>query len=301
MVCRRNVAHAAPPRPTHATLRPLPPLTHSPHSLPPPTPSLPPSLCSDRGIARITDSSLVFKFLVPAQAVGAMVGRGGATVAAVKQRTGAYVQFTRPGTATNNYKERMMIVAVESRQMLQDALRFLFEAVEAVRACMRACVYACMHALRGCRNFEAAVIVLPSCPPLAGVCGEAGPTALSARAGGPLQQPSPFCTHTRPRPLPQESATALLRSKAYAPDKLFLQQVIPAPCAGKVMGPGGEDIKALSERCRCSVVVEGKVANAAFVPFRLVNYLAHDVRQIIAAVGDVSGQLCKDDKYEAGE
>ena len=73
------------------------------------------------------------------------------------------------------------------------------------------------------------------------------------------------------------------------------------PITVSPQGPGGEDIKALSERCRCSVVVEGKVANAAFVPFRLVNYLAHDVRQIIAAVGDVSGQLCKDDKYEAGE
>lgn len=30
-------------------------------------------------------------------------------------------------------------------------------------------------------------------------------------------------------------------------------------CAGKVMGPGGEAIKALSERSGCSVVVEGKV------------------------------------------
>lgn len=28
-------------------------------------------------------------------------------------------------------------------------------------------------------------------------------------------------------------------------------QVIPAMCAGKVMGPGGEAIKALSERCGC--------------------------------------------------
>lgn len=32
-----------------------------------------------------------------------------------------------------------------------------------------------------------------------------------------------------------------------------LRQVIPSMCAGKVMGPGGEAIKALSERtgCRC--------------------------------------------------
>lgn len=78
-------------------------------------------------------------------------------------------------------------------------------------------------------------------------------------------------------------------------------QVIPAMCAGKVMGPGGEAIKSLSERTGCSVVVEGKSPNAAFVPFRLVNYLAPGAAQIAAAVAEVVELVCQEEKYEAGE
>lgn len=72
-------------------------------------------------------------------------------------------------------------------------------------------------------------------------------------------------------------------------------------CAGKVMGPGGEAIKSLSERTGCSVVVEGKSPNAAFVPFRLVNYLAPGAAQISAAVAEVVELVCQEEKYEAGE
>lgn len=72
-------------------------------------------------------------------------------------------------------------------------------------------------------------------------------------------------------------------------------------CAGKVMGPGGEAIKSLSERTGCSVVVEGKSPNAAFVPFRLVNYLAPGAPQIAAAVAEVVELICQEEKYEAGE
>lgn len=42
-----------------------------------------------------------FKFLVPSSVVGAVLGRGGATVAAIKRETGAYVQVRTlsPGAA----------------------------------------------------------------------------------------------------------------------------------------------------------------------------------------------------------
>ena len=72
-------------------------------------------------------------------------------------------------------------------------------------------------------------------------------------------------------------------------------------CAGKVMGPQGEAIKALGERTGCSVVVESKSPNAAFVPFRLVNYLAPSPAEMAAAVAEVTELICQEDKYEASE
>ncbi|KAL4858199.1 Far upstream element-binding protein 3 [Chlorella vulgaris] len=194
---------------------------------PPPVVTAAPSIDSEHQARSINDSGLQFKFLVPAAVVGAVLGRGGSTVAAIKRETGAYVQFTRPGTATNTPRDRMMIVAVESREQLPRAVALMFEAIEA------------------------------------------------------------------------EGAIDRMRTKQYASDKLFFQQVIPAICAGKVMGPGGEDIKALSERTGCSVVVEGKLPNAAFVPFRLVNYLASEPQQVAAAVAEVTELICQEDKYEA--
>ena len=67
------------------------------------------------------------------------------------------------------------------------------------------------------------------------------------------------------------------------------------------MGPAGEHIKAIGERSGCSVVVEAKAANAAFVPFRLVNYLAPDAASLVAAVGEVCQTVVLEDKYSAGE
>lgn len=97
-----------------------------------PLPLLPLSHSDSEHQARsINDSGLQFKFLVPAAVVGAVLGRGGSTVAAIKRETGAYVQFTRPGTATNTPRDRMMIVAVESREQLPRAVALMFEAIEA--------------------------------------------------------------------------------------------------------------------------------------------------------------------------
>lgn len=75
----------------------------------------------------LTDTGLQFKFLVPSSVVGAVLGRGGATVAAIKRTTGAYVQFTRPGTATNSGKDRMMIVACENQGQLGKAIEMVLE------------------------------------------------------------------------------------------------------------------------------------------------------------------------------
>ncbi|KAL4436969.1 hypothetical protein ABPG75_004108 [Micractinium tetrahymenae] len=196
----------------------------------PPTPvvATAPSVNSERDSRSINDAGLQFKFIVPSAVVGAVLGRGGATVAAIKRETGAYVQFTRPGTATNSPKDRMMIVAVERRDQLPKAIELVFQAME------------------------------------------------------------------------REGALDKLRTKQFAQDRYFFQQVIPAMCAGKVMGPGGEAIKGLSERTGCSVVVEGKSPNAAFVPFRLVNYLAPGAPQIAAAVAEVVELVCQEEKYEAG-
>ena len=66
--------------------------------------------------------------------MGAVLGRGGSTVAAIKRDTGAYVQFTRPGTATNSPKERMMIVAVENRPQLAKAMALIFEVLACAAA-----------------------------------------------------------------------------------------------------------------------------------------------------------------------
>lgn len=182
---------------------------------------------SDRESRSINDQGLQFKFLVPAAVVGAVLGRGGATVANIKRESGAYVQFTRPGTATNSPNERMMIVAVERREQLLQAVQMVLQAIES------------------------------------------------------------------------EGALDKLRTKQFAPEKVFMQQLIPAMCAGKVMGPGGEAIKALGERTGCSVVVEGKSPNAAFVPFRLVNYLAPGPAELAAAVEEVVELVCQEEKYEA--
>lgn len=49
------------------------------------------------------------------------------------------------------------------------------------------------------------------------------------------------------------------------------------------------------------MVVEGKNANAAFVPFRLVNYLCPAPASLAAAVAEVAELICQEEKYEAGE
>lgn len=74
-----------PPPPAFAAARPRTPALTI-HPCPP--------RCSDseRDARSINDAGVQFKFLVPSSVVGAVLGRGGATVAAIKRETGAYVQ-----------------------------------------------------------------------------------------------------------------------------------------------------------------------------------------------------------------
>lgn len=58
----------------------------------PSTPCAPRCSDSERDARSINDAGVQFKFLVPSSVVGAVLGRGGATVAAIKRETGAYVQ-----------------------------------------------------------------------------------------------------------------------------------------------------------------------------------------------------------------
>lgn len=80
-------------------------------------------------------------------------------------------------------------------------------------------------------------------------------------------------------------------------DKIFFRQVIPANCAGKVLGPGGEQISKIAAKSNCAVVVEAKPENAAFVPFRFVNYMARDSAAIVAAVEEVMDAVLLEEKY----
>lgn len=88
-----------------------------------------------------------------------------------------------------------------------------------------------------------------------------------------------------------------LERVGYSSGRLFLKQVIPAPCAGKVLGPGGDQIQSINMSSGASVVVEAKPANAAFIPFRYVNYMAPTLERLADAVDMVSDLLSQDERY----
>jgi hypothetical protein len=88
--------------------------------------------------------------------------------------------------------------------------------------------------------------------------------------------------------------------KRNTPGKVYLKMVIPAGSAGKVLGPGGETILEICSRSRCSVVVEGKAANAAFVPFRYVTFLCATLAQTSDALALVMDLVSQDERYHQG-
>jgi hypothetical protein len=99
--------------------------------------------------------------------------------------------------------------------------------------------------------------------------------------------------------LEREGAADRLRKQGY-PGKVFLKMVIPAPAAGRVLGPGGETIAELCTRTKCNVVVEAKPANAAFVPFRFVNFLSSSTAVLGEAVAAAMDLVFVDERYMAG-
>ena len=62
----------------------------------------------------MNDAGLQFKFLVPDELVGQILGRSGATVNAIRDATGVFIQFSRPGTAVSSSSDRMLTMAGES-------------------------------------------------------------------------------------------------------------------------------------------------------------------------------------------
>lgn len=91
-----------------------------------------------------------------------------------------------------------------------------------------------------------------------------------------------------------------LERSGYPIGRLFLKQVIPAPCAGKVLGPGGDQIQSINMSSGASVVIEAKISNAAFTPFRYVNYMAPNIEKLMDAVDMVTNLLNEDERYVPG-
>lgn len=169
------------------------------------------------------------KFILPASIVGPLLGKEGSHAQTIKKKTGVHIQFTKPGTAVYNQKDRMLIIAGDSPEKCKEAVKMMLDTVAADNAIER------------------------------------------------LKRTSPGNNNQN--------------------DKIYLRQVIPAICAGKVLGPGGETIGKICTKTGCAVIVEAKPENAAFVPFRLVNYMAKNVTELSDAVAEVLDQILMEPKY----
>lgn len=63
---------------------------------------------------------------------GCFLGRGGANVNRVKDETGVYIQFTKPGTAVNTERDRMLILAADDVETARHAFSLLMDLVASV-------------------------------------------------------------------------------------------------------------------------------------------------------------------------
>jgi hypothetical protein len=61
-----------------------------------------------------------------------LLGKGGSNVSSIQEQTSCFVQFSKPGTAVNNERDRMMIIATNEIENGKEALRLLLESVAAV-------------------------------------------------------------------------------------------------------------------------------------------------------------------------
>ncbi|KAK2076538.1 hypothetical protein QBZ16_005298 [Prototheca wickerhamii] len=83
------------------------------------------------------------------------------------------------------------------------------------------------------------------------------------------------------------------------PGSLMLRVVVPQPCAGAVVGPGGETVKALGARHGVWAAVEARDPRAAFHPFRLLVLASDDPAALAAAAADALSLLAMDARYPA--
>lgn len=175
---------------------------------------------------KITEYPVTFKFLVPSNLVGPLLGHKGENLCAIRERTNAHIVLGRYGSATLSDKDRILVLGGPDVECCKDAVREMLATIQ------------------------------------------------------------------------REGATDRLRKPRH-PSKIYFKQIIPAASAGKVLGPSGETINALSTRTYCSVVVEAKTPNSAFVPFRFVNYMAASTDRIAVAVAEVMDLITKDERYQA--
>lgn len=172
----------------------------------------------------INEYAYLIKIILPNALIGAVMGRSGAHVAHIKEATGAFIQATKPSSATFSPRDRLVIIAGPDARSCKTALRILLETL-------------------------------------------------------------------------QSQGVVEKLSRIGHPSRLFLRQIIPAACAGKILGPGGDQIAAIGAVSGANVVIEAKPSNAAFIPFRFINYMASDVYSLAAATGAVADLLEEDDKY----
>lgn len=93
----------------------------------------------------------------------------------------------------------------------------------------------------------------------------------------------------------QGSLDQLTRPKN--PEFIYIKQVIPGNCAGKILGPQGEQILSINNASGASLVVEAKLQNAAFCPFRTIVYRSQSVDSLCNALDLVSNLLEEDSVY----
>jgi hypothetical protein len=176
----------------------------------------------------INNVPVQFKFIVPSAVAGSLLASGAAIAKNVESATSVLIKFSKPGCASFNPHDRLMILGGESPAKCKAALAMIFDALEADGT---AHCFAC------------------------------NPKHLGA---------------------------------------FFLKQIMPAAAAGKVLGPGGEQLAAICAETGASVIVEAKLANAAFVPFRCIAYAAPTMSSLLAAIERAMDLMVLEQKYVEG-
>lgn len=238
-----------PPRTHNSQTQPLFPQTHThTHRQPQQEPQTDTTPTTSSSF--ITTAPVQFKFIVPTSLVGALLsgGEGRHIISTIKQATGALIQFSRPGAASLNKIDRLMILSGQTVDSCTSALTLLL------------------------------LEVLPTLDP--------NYDRIRSYFRSNHNGSNGSCSSIN-----INNTTGMLT----------LRLVIPSNCAGKVMGPGGEQIKSLSRSTGTSVIVESRQPNSAFTPFRVVSILAPTALSLHAAMVSVMQTVSQDEvRYFSG-